>query len=524
MFGLSPFGEAPFGALPLPRVSFGGVAEVRVDWRFAIYAASSPLTTQGGDTPSHQPFRGTLDSPIKLRRSLLGGDRIGQFTTGDGEAVLNNTDGAYDFLIGPYSIDGRDVTIKIGRIGDRYSDEFMPVFVGTAEGWLINETSVKLTLRDYGYKLDVPLQPHVYAGTGGINGNIDIAGKRIPRAFGRCRNVTPAILVPNLLIYQLNDGSVEAIDAVYDRGVPLTPGSDYADYGTLADATVSAGTYATCIALGLFRIGSSPAGTVTADCEGDNGEGYVETTADIVRRIVEGVTSISGDARFYAPGFAAVNAAQPATIGFYAGTDDDFLVSDAVANLMRAVGGWAGFRRAGNFEIGIVTAPAAPPTMRFDHAQGDVIAISREPLPSSIYPPPYRFRVGYARNWTVQSDLAGSVSAEHRSFATEQLRVASASSMAIQTDHPRAPDPDVIESYFDLEADAQAEAERLLNLYRASRGFYRVKVDQRGFRLNLGETINLTHPRWDLSAGRQLLVVELSEDGESNEVEFVGFG
>lgn len=523
MFGHAAFGEVPAGALRPPSVAFGAAAELRVDWQFTIYAASRPMTTGAGDTPAHQPFLGTLDKPISFRRSLLGGSTIGVFTTGDGEASINNIDGRYDFLVGPYSVDGRDVTIKLGRDGDRYRD-FMPIFVGTAANWLVAEDRVTLTLRDFGYKLNVPLQTRLYAGSGGAEGGDDLAGKRPPRAFGVCLNVTPAFLVPNLLIWQVHDGALEAIDAVYDRGAALTAGDDYADYAALAAATVPAGSFATCLAEGLFKLGSPPAGTVTADLRGDNAGGYVETTADIVRRIVETSTVFTDDADFYLPAFAAVNTAQPAIVGYYAGPDVSVSVADVVANLMGGIGGWGGFRRQGKFEVGIVATPAALPVMRLDNALGDIVSISREALPDGIYPPPYRFRVAYARNWTVQDDLAGSVSADRKAFAAEAVRIAESASETVKTDHPNAQDPDVIQSYFAEEAAAQAEATRLLNLYRSSRGLYRIKTGVRGFRLNLGETVVATYPRWDLTGGRNLLAVEISEDGENNQVEIVGFG
>jgi hypothetical protein len=61
------------------------------------------------------------------------------------------------------------------------------------------------------------MQPNVYAGTGGVDGGADLAGKRKPLCFGNPRNVSPVLLVPSLLIYQVHDGSVAGIDNVYDQ-------------------------------------------------------------------------------------------------------------------------------------------------------------------------------------------------------------------------------------------------------------------------------------------------------------------
>ena len=59
--------------------------------------------------------------------------------------------------------------------------------------------------------------------------------------FGNALNITPVLLVPNLLIYQCHDGAMQAVDAVYDRGVPLTAAGDVANYAALAAASVSPG-------------------------------------------------------------------------------------------------------------------------------------------------------------------------------------------------------------------------------------------------------------------------------------------
>ncbi|MGH2173878.1 hypothetical protein ACQ1Z4_14290, partial [Enterococcus faecalis] len=87
--------------------------------------------------------------------------------------------------------------------------------------------------------------------------------------FGSPQNISPVLLVPASLIYQAHDGAMQSIDAVYDRGAPLTGAGDVADYAALAAASVSSGQFKTCLALGLFKLGSAAAGTVTADVKGD---------------------------------------------------------------------------------------------------------------------------------------------------------------------------------------------------------------------------------------------------------------
>lgn len=486
-----------------------------------IYAATAPYFTAELDVPASQPFDPSVDQPVSFSRSIIGGSGIGQFTTGQGTLTLVNTDGSYDDLIKKFAIDGRDVVIKIGDSNDLYTNLF-PLFVGTAANWNIDEQFVTIALRDFGYKLDVPLQTNLYGGTGGADGTSDLAGKRKPLGYGTALNVSPAAVNPSLLIYQAHDGACQDIPAVYDRGASLTKGSNYATYALLAAATVAAGTYATCLAQGFFRLGSTPAGTVTCDLSGDNTGSFAQTSADIVRRILDNQSVLTDPDDLYVPSFAAVNTQQSAPVGYWAGPDDNSTIADVVARLMDGIGGWGGFRRNGKFEVAIFAAPASQPSAIYTRA--DIISIIRKPIPANIDPPPWRWRVGYQRNYTIQSDLAGSVSAARVAFVAQQYRTAEAASASIKADHPFAQDPPVGESYFANASDATAEAARRLALYRATAALYEITIDQEGFMRNNGETIFVTYPRWDLITGRSMVNVQIDEDGKSNTVKLTAYG
>ncbi len=66
-------------------------------------------------------------------------------------------------------------------------------------------------------------------------------------------------------VYHVGTGPVSAVHAVEDTGKPLTfGGHDWPDRAALENAVVAAGTYHTCLAEGLIRIGASPVGPVTA--------------------------------------------------------------------------------------------------------------------------------------------------------------------------------------------------------------------------------------------------------------------
>lgn len=537
MFGRYPFGEFPFGDLEDKenRVFLRGDGDLGLSSNYVIYSATAEFATKPTDTLASQPFFGNLEQPLSFRRSLLGGSAIGVFTVGDGILEVSNTDASYDFLINSYAVDGRNIAVKLGRLLVDSYDDYFTIFSGTAADWTIDETAVHVILRDNSYKLTVPAQASTYGGTGGSDGGADLTGKRKPRAFGYVLNVEPPLVDPANLIFQVNDGPVQSIDAVYDRGSSISVDSDFVDYASLVGAPTSPGFFSTCLSLGFFKLGSSPAGTVTADVVGDADQtldinGVVTartaavTTGTIVRRLLRS-TSIADPAGLYVSSFTALETAQPAHVGYWLSPEDTHTIADVIGDLMAGIGGWGGFRRDGSFEVNIFVKPNTTdtPTDRYDRT--DIVDIKREPLPSSLTPQPWRHRVAYQRAWTTQTDLAGSVDATRRAFVAEQFRLATASDSTILVSHPFAKDTDPIQSYFALQADAQTEATRRLALYSSgARALYRSKLPPRVLQRNLGEIIAVTYPRWDLSTGRNLTIVEISEDVKSNTFEIVAYG
>ena len=520
MYGGYPYNAQPWSSDGRDVRGYSDmVMEASSDLALTIYVSTVDYATRPTDALRSQPFRGVLQS-FSFERSIMAED-FGKFTTGSGTLVISNADGEYDYLPQSYAIDGRPITLKIGRRDGSYDDAVLLARL-TARSWNIDIDKITIDVVDYSYKLEVPMQPNVYGGSGGADGTADMAGKRKPLAFGSPLNVSAVPLVPNLLIYQVHDGAMRAIDAVFDRAVALTPGADVASYAALAAASVAPGTFATCLAAGLFKLGSTPNGTVTANIRGDIADGYITRTADIVRWALVHRAGLVDPDDLAIETFQTVNTSQPAPIDYFIGPDDSLTVAAFIQNIMGGIGGWGGYRLDGTFEVRIFRAPAGSPADRFD--KGDMLAdLKREPLPAAYLPPRWRWRVPYARNWTVQTDLAGGVGADHRAFVAEPYRLAEASSATIQLDHPFAQDRDPVQAYFSSPPDALAEAQRLIALFKTTRAVYRTTLPRRALQRDMGDVIQQTYDRFDLTHGRLMTVVEtrLNMDFTANAVDAI---
>lgn len=521
------------------EVSFEGNSDMFFDVSPRIYAATEEFASKPTDSRPNYPYLGTLEKAIRFDRSILNSDGIGQVTVGWGEMELNNMEKNYDYLAESYALDGRNIILKVGVAEDGY-DNFFTIFDLTMKGGHIDQDVFRISLRDHLYKLETPLVTEVYGGAGNLDGDESLKGKRKPLALGENYFVTPQelVMLPAVPLYQFSTGPSEAITAVYDNAIPLTPATvtDYPTSAALLAATdgiqgsgadIEAGEYATCLAESLIRLGGRPVGTVTCDIKGLKVDGiYQDTTVGIIRSIVK---KTDPAVRFSDVSLTETDAAQPAVIGYYLETGEDANTADVVADLIRGIGGWAGYRRDGVFEARIFTLPDGPPVARYSDI--DIIEFSREKMPDALEPPPWRYRFMWGRNNTVMPNLivdpGAGLTEERVAFLKESYRLATSSSaraLQIKADHPLAQDPEERESFFRDEAPAQAEADRQLNLFSQPNSIYKVTLHGVPFIHDIGDIIEVTYPRFDAQTGKALRIIAISEDTDENDTEILGFG
>lgn len=483
---LGAFGDAPFGALAFAG-NAGEVTGGDVTLRYATREWVSRVFTNGipGTDPADaNRYDGRLTDSIRIDRRIVGREAIGGLTEVYAQARLINVDGALDSLTTDYALDGRRVTLWLGRPTDVRAD-FGQVFGGVIENAVITETGVELRLSDGRAKLRQPIQSTLYAGSGGLEGGADLVGKPKPLCYGRVFNITPPLVDAANLIYQVHAGAIDDVPAVYDRGVALVQ----------VGGAPAPGEYQVDTALGTFKLGGTPAGTVTCDVEGSASPSYVETAADIVRRILSDQAGLDS-VEINSASLSALNAEASQPIGLWIGTD--VVMTESVVNeLLLAVGAFGGFNRLGAFTVGLITEPAGVVDGRFDRLS--IRSLERVPLPAELDPICWRVQVGYQKNYTVQNDLAASVSAARRTFAAQPLRYAKTEDSVVADRHRLAREL-LAGGLYALEADAQTEAVRLQSLWGRLRKLYRIRAGAPALQRDLGDLVELEHPRHGLAS------------------------
>jgi hypothetical protein len=446
--------------------------------------ADRAFITKPSDDPANTPYPAAVETALEFERSIFAGADIGgRSSRGVGDVVLLNGDGALDGIL-DHAFDGREVTVRVGAPGAVLTD-FSEILRGTAQGISWTPTEIRIQFRDKAALLDVPVQPALYAGTGGLEGGDDVKGRPKVRCYGVADNVTAVLLDAATRLYQVNDGPVSAIRAVYDKGSALTE----------VAAAPGVGEYTVSLAAGTFTLGGDPVGTVTADVDGDaTGGTFVSSAAAIAKRVARVALA---DGEIDEGSFNVAANTSPAPVGLT--ITDGRSVAEMLSELALTIGGYWGFSRVGQLELTVFAAPAAAADFTFTDA--DIIEIERLPTP----PPLWRRRIAWGRNWTVQAGdaLAEGVSTERRGYLAEPFRTATAAAATVKTRHLLAGDPETVTALFAEEADAQAEADRQLALYRVTRDLYRVVARRprlNAFGVGLGDTVAIRSDRFGLTA------------------------
>lgn len=121
-------------------------------------------------------------------------------------------------------------------------------------------------------------------------------------------------------------------------------------------------------------------------------------------------------------------------------------------------------------------------------------------------------RMNFGRNYVQHSDddMSGLTDQALRAELAREVQTAT-TTVTLHAMYQDAIGREPFESILSEEADAQDEIDRICGLYTVPRGFFtlRVRLDDlaTAYTIEPGHTVKLTHRRWGLSSGRNLLVV-----------------
>lgn len=463
------------------------------------YVAILGYTTKPADTPADQYFMPRLKSAGSIEQhmfssgsgdGLSGGTTNGQSQVGFGNISVNNGNpyGGTETIDDWIDLSFRTANIySVDTLAQPFSQAVLLVVARCDKLVSVNALEgYDITLSDRLADLDKALLTHVYAGTTiasglGIEGDENLKDQTKTKRWGRRNNVacTP-VNVPDLL-FQVNDGPVASI-APYDGGLALVSVGDFGNIAALVAATVLAGKYATCLALGVFKIGGAAAGAITADVV----EGATiadRSVGQIASRMFTWFQSMYPSPTVtLTPGtVTALDALNDAEAGVTVTGQDTFIT--ALSKLINSIGGYCLPQVADTalFDLGRFEPPAGPIST----------AVATFDIEDNLKGPPKRIETGddgggvpawkvivkYDQIEVVQKgdDLFGNVTSLRRAYLQDEWRQVSVEDTSVLDQYPNAPIL-TFETALTTQVEALAEATRRLAIYSVRRDVYQMEL------------------------------------------------
>lgn len=288
------------------------------------------------------------DGPV-VGMAVFDGAFAGRVDREVGAAVCHMHDGLVDHWLS-YAWGGGTAKVWIGDLGDAFADYDL-LWSGETNGVSRPSRNVlEIQLKEP--DLDQPVLYLGYAGTGGLEGVSGVKNQLKPWCFGACQFVRAQLIDPIKQIYQVHGyGAVEGIDEVFEGGATLgAAATSYttAQLQTFLDTAPAQGAWSRLNGHGLFRLGSQPSFPISAHVRGDNVNGYVTKTGDIINRLYEVIKGTPLNAATV----TALNAAAAQPVDLF--LNEQETLNDVVSRLMLNVGGYAFLASDGGLRLGLV--------------------------------------------------------------------------------------------------------------------------------------------------------------------------
>lgn len=451
-----------------------------------FYLSVLPYTSWASDTPSSQPYRAVLiKDDIQTDESISLGGRASMTV---GEIGVDNTDGAFDTWL-TYVWTNRPVKILFGDVTWARAD-YVTVFSGvSADIGNKSRDSVNLKIRDNLERLNAAITDHLLGGTGANQGAI------VPLALGEVVNMTPLLIDPTALQYQVHDGAISGLIEIRDNGVPI------------ANDTIGWSAVIRDLAHGTFKLVNAPAGTITVSLQGDNAGGYTNTVAGLVKKVVKNYGAAGNrfvDSEIDLTNFSQFDSTHSQPVGVVVSSAVNTIA--VIEQLAGALQAQLTTSRAGLLQLLQVDFSSLTPTFSIlpkHMEEHDITPASRELVQGAVL-------LSFCPNQTPQSALQTSLPPEAIALMALPYLTTKAEDATTKTLYKLTVEPTQEDTVLLKRTDATAEAQRRLNIRKVPRTTYQFTGYATLFQLVLGQAVTLTHPRFNLAAGATGLVVSMS--------------
>lgn len=415
-----------------------------------------------------------------------------------------------DLITGKYLAKGQDIKILFG--GD-YQENVLPenlykqILYGKIKSVKnISKESFALEYLDYQSVLSkIIINPNIIAA--GTYVPESVVGKYKPLVFGEAKNISPILINSNNYTYLFHDTAVlpfQSLDAVYDKGNLLTPGSGYTNNND-----------------GTFTLALAPIGNVTCNVKGCKFGPPTPIYKQKIGEIIYGVlTQIAGYSSNLIESMTTFNYDIPYPVNLYIQEKTDIL--NLFDQLTEGLPILYSFDATGYFYIKEFKTPenqTAILTITQDNIENFTIEQDADVL--------YSQSINYDKNHTVLSESQiGSVALDFKTWLSNQYRKETYANSTIQSSFPMSETGKDYISCLNLRTDAQLVVQKWVSLKGKIR--FKISFDYSPLLLDLrlGDIVTIKHSFFgnDFLTGKKMGVIGFAEDFSKNKTNVILWG
>lgn len=462
--------------------------------------ATHPFVSRPTDSPANTSYRARIDAIPEFKQQMSEAF-IGRTTANVGEIRCINT-GAIDSWLFDRDWIGYGIRMKVGDPAWPLAD-YRSVWTGvTADLNVTGTNRFGLVVRDMQHLLNQPVRRDaIESGT--------MAGQPVPVGYGTVYNARCIPIDSTGRVFRIAEGPIGSVSQVRNNG---------AIYG---------GSYTTNLDAGTITLTGSTVGELTCDYVGPTlGTLSMTNAADLIRYFATVRGYLSDDDIDHAS-FQRLREDVTAPLTLYLPPADS-MVYEAIDQICNTIGGYTAVNRDGKLYVGRVDLsgdPVAEITPEKIVHEGLAVARLLQPVDS--------IRLGARQNQTTH--LSPTAATESNQMLYRQShwhmgqsynadptvqktrRLGRLGGQGGTVDHHT--DPSLIPTLFLNGADAAVEAERRMAVWGVRRVVFKVTCYMSALRLNLGNIVRITHPRYGLASGKNGMIVSLTERLSSRRVE-----
>lgn len=313
-----------------------------------------------------------------------------------------------------------------------------------------------------------------------------------PLVFGEVHNITPLLSDPTMLEYIVNLEGVEQIIEVRDNGVPIpftTTGTIPIPAGSFRLVIGAPTSTVTCSVQGVKRTVNVAAGTSSLV--------YTNTASNTIATILKHFGKQLDYTELDATSFAALGTQAVGVL-----VPDRINVLALCQEIAKSCGLIVSTTRSGKVKLINLAMPTSATTSITD---SDILLNSLQL--SSKLDVVAGVRLGYAKNWTVQTNITTGIPEQHKNlYATEWLESAK-SDVTTKTTYGVTTEPALETSYLIDKTQADVIAQKKLDLFKTPRKIYTMTCTAKLLSVQVGDPVTLTSQRFGLSLGVLGLVI-----------------